>query len=311
VAVAVASSGVSSMTGFARAEGEADGIAWVWEVRSVNSRGGLDLRLRLPPGHDALEAPLRAALAPRCRRGNISGSLSLGRLAPPAIRINRAMLAQVVALLGELAGELRSSAVDVAPPRLDGLVALRGVIETVEDEADSVAEQRRAAFIDGWALALDRLVASRRDEGARLFALLSEQLRELAALVDAAAGSAAAQPAALRARLQALLADLAGLAVPAMPEERVAQELAMLVARADVREELDRLRAHIAQAGELLQRGDAANGSVGRQLDFLCQELNREANTLCSKSASLELTRIGLALKAAIEQFREQVQNLE
>ena len=169
-----------------------------------------------------------------------------------------------------------------------------------------MVEARRAAVLDGWSAALDRLVIARSDEGARLFTVLSPQCGELAALVEAAAGSAAAQPAAIRARLEGLLGELAGLA-PTMPEERVAQELAMLVTRADVREELDRLRAHIAQAGELLGRGDA----VGRQLDFLCQELNREANTLCSKSASLELTRIGLALKAAIEQFREQVQNLE
>ena len=136
--------------------------------------------------------------------------------------------------------------------------------------------------------------------------MLATQRGELAALVEAAAGCAAAQPAAIRARLEALLGELSGLA-PTMPQERVAQELTMLVTRADVREELDRLRAHIAQAGDLLERGDA----IGRQLDFLCQELNREANTLCSKSADIELTRIGLALKAAIEQFREQVQNLE
>jgi len=297
------------MTGFARAEGEADGIAWVWEVRSVNGRG-LDLRLRLPPGFEALEAPARAALARLCRRGSIAATLTLSRLAPPAIRVNRNMLAQIVALLGELAGEM-AGRLDIAPPRLDGLIALRGVIETVEDEPEAVIERRRAALLDGWSVALDRLVAARREEGARLFRLLSAQCGELQALVGAAAGTAAAQPAALRARLEAQLAELAGLA-SGMPEERVAQELALLVVRADVREELDRLGAHIAQASELLQSGGGdAGSSVGRQLDFLCQELNREANTLCSKSADIELTRAGLALKAAIEQFREQVQNLE
>jgi uncharacterized protein (TIGR00255 family) len=288
------------MTGFARAEGEADGISWAWELKSVNSRS-LDLRLRLPPGFDALEPQLRAALAKSCRRGNISANLSVTRLTPPAVRINREMLAQIVGLLNELAAQVQA-----APPRLDGLIGLRGIVETVEDEPETVVEARRAAVLDGWSAALDRLVAARGDEGARLFNVLSSQLLELAGLVEAAAGSAAAQPAAIRERLENLLAELAGLAAT-MPEERVAQELAMLVTRADVREELDRLRAHIAQAGELLRRGDA----VGRQLDFLCQELNREANTLCSKSASLELTRIGLALKAGIEQFREQVQNLE
>jgi uncharacterized protein (TIGR00255 family) len=288
------------MTGFARAEGEADGVSWAWELKSVNSRS-LDLRLRLPPGFDPLEPQLRAALAQRVRRGNIAATLAVTRLAPPAIRINREMLAQIVALLDELAGGIVA-----APPRLDGLIGLRGIIETVEDEPESVVETRRAAVLDGWSLALDRLVAARGEEGARLAAMLSAQRSELAALVEAAAGCAAAQPAAIRARLEILLGELAGLA-PTMPQERVAQELTLLVTRGDVREELDRLRAHIAQAGDLLQRGDA----VGRQLDFLCQELNREANTLCAKSADIELTRVGLALKAAIEQFREQVQNLE
>jgi uncharacterized protein (TIGR00255 family) len=300
--------GISSMTGFARAEGEADGISWVWELKSVNSRS-LDLRLRLPPGLDALEAPLRAALARRLRRGSISASLAISRLTPPPLRVNREMLTQVVALLGQLTGELAGK-LEAAPPRLDGLIGLRGIMETVEDEPDAVIAARQAAILDGWSLALDRLAAARGEEGARLAAALSAQRGELAALVEAAAGCAASQPAAIRARLEALLAELAGLA-PNMPEERVAQELALLVSRADVREELDRLRAHIAQAGELLERGDAASGSIGRQLDFLCQELNREANTLCSKSADIELTRIGLALKATIEQFREQVQNLE
>jgi uncharacterized protein (TIGR00255 family) len=288
------------MTGFARTEGEADGISWAWELKSVNSRS-LDLRLRLPPGFDALEPALRASLARLCRRGNVSANLSVNRTVPPTVRINREILAQVIALARDVAAQI-----EAAPPRLDGLIGLRGIVETVEDEAEPVVETRRAAVMDGWEQALRRLVAARAEEGARLSAVLSTQRAELAALVGAAAGCAAAQGPAIRARLEALLAELAGLA-PTIPEERVAQELAMLVTRADVREELDRLRAHIAQAGELLENG----GAVGRQLDFLCQELNREANTLCSKSASLELTRIGLALKAAIEQFREQVQNLE
>jgi uncharacterized protein (TIGR00255 family) len=288
------------MTGFARAEGEADGISWIWEVKSVNGRA-LELRLRLPAGFEPIEPQLRAALAQHCRRGNIAANLAVTRLTPPAIRINRAMLAQIVALLRELSGEI-----DAAPPRLDGLVGMRGVIETVEDDPDDIVEARRAAVLAGWSVTLDRLATARSEEGARLAAILADQRGALASLVEAASGCAAAQPAAIRARLEALLAELSGLA-PAMPEERVAQELAMLVSRADVREELDRLRAHLAQVGDLFERGEA----IGRQLDFLCQELNREANTLCSKSADIELTRIGLSLKAAIEQFREQVQNLE
>ena len=300
--------GVSSMTGFARSEGEADGISWIWEVRSVNGRS-LELRLRLPPGFEPLEPRLRAALSQRCRRGNIAATLSVTRLSPPAIRINRAILAQIVALSRELAAEIAAETagtISVAPPRLDGLIGMRGVIETVEEDPEDIVEARRAAVLASWSVALDRLAAARNQEGARLAALLTDQRAGLAAQVDSAAASAAAQPAAIRARLEALLGELSGLAA-GIPEERVAQELAMLVTRSDVREELDRLRAHIAQAGELLDRGDA----IGRQLDFLCQELNREANTLCSKSADIELTRIGLSLKAAIEQFREQVQNLE
>jgi uncharacterized protein (TIGR00255 family) len=288
------------MTGFARAEGEAEGISWIWELKSVNGRA-LDLRLRLAPGFDLLEPQLRAALTQRCRRGNVAANLTVNRLQPPAIRVNREMLAQLLGLMRELAGEI-----ETAPPRLDGLLGIRGVVETGDEDPEPVVAARRAAVLDGWSLALDRLAASRAEEGSRLSALLSAQRAELTVLIEAAAASAAAQPAAIRARLETLLGELAGLA-PTMPDERVTQELAMLVSRSDVREELDRLRAHIAQAGDLLERGEA----VGRQLDFLCQELNREANTLCSKSADIELTRIGLALKAAIEQFREQVQNVE
>jgi len=292
--------GVSSMTGFARVEGEAAGISWAWELKSVNGRS-LDLRLRLPPGYDGLEASLRAALGGRLRRGSISASLTISRVAPPTIRINREMLGQVIALIGELTAE-----VEAAPPRLDGLLGLRGIIETGEDDPEEIVEARRAMLVEAWGVALDRLVTARSEEGARLDAVLSAQLAELAELVAAASASAAAQPAALRARLEQSLTALGDLA-PGMPQERVAQELALLVSRGDIREELDRLRAHIAQAGDLLGKGEA----VGRQLDFLCQELNREANTLCSKSADIALTRIGLSLKVAVEQFREQVQNLE
>ena len=291
---------VSSMTGFARVDGEAAGVIWAWELRSVNGRS-LDLRLRLPPGYDGLEAALRAELAGRVRRGSISANLAVSRVAPPTIRINREMLSRVLALVGELAAE-----VEAAPPRLDGLIGLRGIIEVVEDEPEEVVDARRGALIEGWRAALDRLVASRGEEGARLEAVLAAQLAELAELVAAASACAAAQPAALRARLEQSLAALDDL-VPGMPQDRVAQELALLVSRGDIREELDRLRAHIAQAGELLKKGEG----VGRQLDFLCQELNREANTLCSKSADIALTRVGLSLKVAVEQFREQVQNLE
>src|SRR5712691_6397402 len=214
------------MTGFARAEGEADGVSWAWELKSVNSRS-LDLRLRLPPGFDPLEPQLRAGLARRVRRGNIAATLAVTRLVPPAIRINREMLAQIVGLLNELAGD-----VEAAPPRLDGLIGLRGVIETVEDEPASVVEARHAAVLDGWSLALDRLVTARNEEGARLAAMLAEQRGELAALVEAAAGCAEAQPAAIRGRLETLLGELEGLA-PTMPQEREGEEGTMMETRED------------------------------------------------------------------------------
>ena len=240
-------------------------------------------------------------LAQRIRRGNISAVLAITRNAPAAVRINRDALAQLVSLMNEIADE-----VDAAPPRLDGLLALRGVVETVEDDEEAVLEGRRSAVLDSWESALGRLAVARAEEGARLALLLGDQLEEMAVLVRAAGDCAAAQPETIRERLKTMLASLADL-VPGLPEDRVAQEMALLIARSDVREEIERLRAHLEQAGDLLQQGEA----VGRRLDFLCQELNREANTLCSKSADIELTRIGLSLKAAVEQFREQVQNIE
>jgi uncharacterized protein (TIGR00255 family) len=290
------------MTGFARAEGRYGELAFAWELKSVNGKG-LELRFRLPPGYDALEAPLRAALAQRFKRGNIAASLGVVRsMAAAPLRINREALAEIVAAMNEL-----SAAVHAAPPRLDGLLALRGVIdssEAEEDEADR--EARNAAVLAVWNEVLDALAAMRESEGARLAAVLRERLDEIARLVEAAEKTAGAQPDAIRARLRTLVATLLE-ASPALPEDRLAQEAALLVARADIREELDRLHAHVGAAHALMK--EAVN--IGRRFDFLCQELNREANTLCSKSADLELTRIGLALKAAIEQLREQVQNIE
>jgi uncharacterized protein (TIGR00255 family) len=289
------------MTGFARAQGAAHGIVWVWEIKSVNGRA-LDLRVRLSPGFDSLEPELRGSLSRRFHRGNFTANLGVVRTAPPILRVNREALAQLVGLVNELTGQI-----EAAPPRLDGLLALRGVIETVDDEDDAVIEARRAEILSSWAGALDRLAAAREEEGERVSVLLRAQLDEMATLTTCAADCAGAQPAAIHERLLTALANLLGPGVPALPEERLAQEVALLAARADIREEIGRLRAHIDQAGDLLDDGEA----VGRRLDFLCQELNREANTLCSKSADIELTRTGLALKAVIEQFREQVQNIE
>jgi len=293
---------VASMTGFAREEGEGEGLAWSWELKSVNGKS-LDLRFRLPSGFDALELPLRTLIGERLKRGSVSVTLTAARAgAGAALQVNRAVLDQVLALSRELGKKIKA-----APPSIDGLLALRGVLESGEEIPDAATRERRQArLVAGCRKAIDALEKMRRAEGTRLGAVLSERLKEIASLVAAAERSAAAQPKAIRARLRSQVDALKD-AVPSIPEERLAQEAALLVARGDIREELDRLTAHMAAARELLAEG----GAVGRRLDFLCQELNREANTLCSKSADVELTRIGLELKAGIEQLREQVQNIE
>jgi uncharacterized protein (TIGR00255 family) len=294
---------VVSMTGFARTEGRDDRIAWAWEVKGVNGKS-FEPRFRFPPGYDGLEPRLRASLGQRVRRGNVSVSLSVIRLAGGGgvLRVNREALAQVLEAARMLAREF-----DAAPPRIDGLLALRGVLETgEEDDIAEERERREAAMLNAWDDALAAFVEARAAEGARLWPVLTARLEEIERLTREAEASAAAQPEALKARLRAMVDALLE-AMPSLPEERLVQEAALLVARADVREELDRLQAHVAAARSLL----ADPAAIGRRFDFLCQEFNREANTLCSKSADLDLTRIGLALKAAIEQLREQVQNIE
>ncbi|MGO8919104.1 MAG: YicC/YloC family endoribonuclease [Stellaceae bacterium] len=293
---------VSSMTGFARADGHEDGVSWTWEVKSVNSKS-LDLRFRLPPGFEALELPLRTGIAQRLKRGAVSVTLGLIRAAAGGgLRVNREALALVVALAQELVAQGKA-----APPRADGLLGLRGVLESGEETEDEARRERRqAGLLQSFDTALRALAAARAAEGERLIPALEARLAEIAQLVAAAEDSAAAQPQALKARLAEMMAELLD-ASPALSPERLAQEVALLVAKGDIREELDRLSAHIVAAQELLAEG----GAVGRRFDFLCQEFNREANTLCSKSADVALTRVGLALKAAIEQLREQEQNLE
>jgi uncharacterized protein (TIGR00255 family) len=290
------------MTGFSRAEGHDEGMSWAWEIKSVNSKS-LDLRFRLPPGLDALELSLRGAIAQRLKRGAVGVTLTMTRSAGSGgLRVNREALAQVAALAQDLVHQGRAVA-----PRADGLLALRGVLESGEEAEDEGRRARRdAKLLATWTEALDQLVAMRLAEGARLIPVLRSRLAEIAQLVAAAEDHAAAQPQAIKARLREMVAALLE-ASPALPAERLAQEAALLVAKADIREELDRLSAHIIAAQELLAEG----GAIGRRFDFLCQEFNREANTLCAKSAEVALTRVGLGLKAAVEQLREQVQNLE
>jgi uncharacterized protein (TIGR00255 family) len=293
----------ASMTGFAESTGGHDGLRWRWEAKSVNGRS-LDMRLRTPPGYDGLEAPARQLAGTRFLRGAFQISLIVEQ--PETARglsVDAAALASAVKIAREIAEQT-----GLAPARVDGLLALKGII--VADEAaaplDAVARALRdAAILQSLAEAFDRLVAQRCSEGAKLAALMTAQMDEIAKLVDEAGRLAAAQPAALRARLTAQVKEL--LDAGSVSEERLAQEVALLAVKADIREELDRLTAHVQDARGLIQDGKG----VGRKLDFLAQEFNREANTLCSKSSDITLTRTGLALKAVIDQFREQSQNVE
>jgi uncharacterized protein (TIGR00255 family) len=290
------------MTGFARRDGGDEAASWTWEVKSVNGRS-LDVRARLPLGYESLDPVVRGAVAAACTRGNLQVNLALKRgTAPVKLQVNEELLQQVLDLMSEL--ESRTAA---APPRLDGLLALRGVLEAVEEEDSAERQAQRLAVLEqDLKAALAALVAMRAAEGARLLQLAGGHLDEIERLAGAARRCAATQPDTLRQRFHEQLALILD-ENTGVSEDRLAQELAILAGKADVREELDRLDAHVEAARDLLGQG----GAVGRKLDFLCQEFNREANTLCSKSADVELTRIGLDLKSSIEQLREQIQNIE
>ena len=293
----------ASMTGFAECAGSHEGLRWRWEAKSVNSRS-LDLRLRIPPGYDGLEPPARRLAGERFLRGALQISLTVEPAeSARGLTVDAAALASAVKIAREVAAET-----GLAPARVDGLLALKGVI--VADEVSLPLDplqraHRDAALLESLANAFDRLVRERGNEGAKLAALLSAQIGEVERLVGEASQLAAAQPQALQARLQTQLKEL--LDTASVSEDRLAQEVALLAVKADVREELDRLGAHVQDARALIGSGKG----VGRKLDFLAQEFNREANTLCSKSADIALTRAGLALKAQIDQFREQAQNVE
>lgn len=290
------------MTGFARQDGGDAVMTWAWEAKSVNSKS-LDLRVRLPSGFERLEPVIRALVPKHCARGNLQIALSIDSSArPQRAQINRALLDELVAIARDLENEDRAG-----PATADGLLAVRGVVEVIDEREDpDVVAARDKAVTDDLEKLLAALAEARRAEGSRLSEILVQQRDRLDELVAAARDLAALQPDRLTATLTAQLEELIA-ALPALPEERVAQEAALLITKADIREELDRFDSHLAAVKELLGQG----GAVGRRLDFLCQELNREANTICSKSPDVALTRIGLDMKAAIEQFREQVQNIE
>ena len=297
---------IASMTGYARAQGADDRRRWVWEARSVNGRN-LEIRCRVPQGFERLENPARTAVGGRLKRGNVSLTLTLTseRQSSP-LRINRALLTELATLV-----EVVRKSTGAAAPSADGLLRVRGVIE--EEEEDGQTEEQLAILDKALTATLDEvlkaLVAARAAEGKALAKVIDGHVGEIESLCKRAAERALAQIGTVRARFESQLAELMG-RVPQLSEERFAQEVALLVGKADVREELDRLAAHIAQARTLLAEARVDN-PVGRKFDFLCQEFNREANTLCSKSADIELTRIGIDLKGAVERMREQVQNVE
>jgi len=291
---------ISGMTGFGRAEGAEGDWSWSVEARSVNGRN-LEVRFRGPPGFDALERHAKAAAQARLSRGQVTLGVQAVRatLGAAALRVNQDILARYLTLANQLAEE------GATPPSADGLLSLRGVLEAPEEvddpEVRAAAEAAMAAAID---LALDALKISRDREGAQLLPVIADFIDRIEALVALAEGEAAAQSDAIRERFARRMTELA----PDAPglADRIYLEAASLATKADVREELDRLTAHVASARALLQQPPA-----GRKLDFLMQEFMREANTLCSKSATTALTGIGLELKAVIEQLREQVQNVE
>lgn len=292
---------LKSMTGFARLDGSAAGNRFAWELRSVNGRG-LDLRLRLPPGFDAVEMAVRRKASEVLSRGNVSINLTVTReTSVQTFRIDENLLAALIDTARRYSGTP-----GVREASLDGLLAVRGVVEVVEAAPDEeTAKAFEGVLIDAFTKVLTDFQASRAGEGVALSRILAEQIDEVGRLVAEAEALPARTPEAIRDRLEEQLAVL--LAREDIDPQRLHVEAALIATRADVREEIDRLKAHITQARELL----ASDAAVGRRLDFLAQEFNRESNTLCSKSNDTALTRIGLALKAVVDQFKEQVQNVE
>ena len=293
---------LSSMTGFARSHGASGPYTFEWELKSVNAKG-LDLRLRLPQGWDELEAFAKKRAGEILSRGTVYASLNVKRTSSAStVRVNEEVLASIVKVAGALAGKLEAVA-----PSIDGLLAIKGVIEIVEPESDEaedkVARDAAAAAFDQ---ALRDLVDMRRREGVSLGQILSQRIDEIERLAGRAEAAPGRKPDAIRARLAEQVAALLESSDRFDPD-RLNQEALLVATKADIREELDRIASHVSQAREMIARG----GPVGRRLDFLAQEFHREVNTCCSKSNDIELTNTGLELKSVVEQFREQVQNLE
>ena len=290
------------MTGFARSDGRHSQHTWHWEVRTVNGRG-LDVRLRMPPGYDSVEQAVRDACKKRLARGNCSLTLTVKRdSGETAARLNEDVFKQVIKAV-----EQARSMVDAAPPTLDGLLSMRGVIEFTEEEEDEDEKKARMeAVLADFGHVIDNLIEARSAEGEHLAREITGQVDEVEVLVGTIEKSPTREADAIRGRLQEQIERLLG-ETSKLDEQRLHQEAVLMAAKADVEEELARLRAHIAAARDLI----ASDQPVGRKFDFLTQEFNREANTICSKSNAPDITTAGLALKAVIDRMREQVQNIE
>ena len=293
---------LSSMTGFARSNGASGPYAFEWELKSVNAKG-FDLRMRLPPGWDDLEAFAKKRAGEVLSRGTVYANLNVKRTnAASTVRVNEEVLASIVKIAGMLAGKI-----DAVAPSIDGLLCIKGVIEVVEPESDETEDNAaKAAAAAAFEQALADLVEMRQREGVALGAILSQRMNEIERLATKAEAAPGRRPDAIKARLAEQIAALLE-STDRFDLDRLNQEALLIAAKADIREELDRIASHIAQAREMIARG----GPVGRRLDFLAQEFNREVNTCCAKSNDVELTNTGLEMKNVVEQFREQVQNLE
>src|SRR5580704_9670778 len=293
---------LSSMTGFARSHGASGPYTFEWELKSVNAKG-FDLRMRLPPGWDEIEALAKKRAGELLSRGTVYANLNVKRAnAGSVIRINEDVLASIVTVAGQLAGRI-----DAVAPSIDGLLSIKGVIEVVEPESNEAEDKAaKAAAAAAFEQALADLVEMRQREGVTLGQILSQRMDEVEQLAKKAEAAPGRKPDAIKARLAEQIAVLLESSDRFDPD-RLNQEALLIATKADIREELDRIASHIAQAREMIGKG----GPVGRRLDFLAQEFNREVNTCCSKSNDLELTNIGLEMKNVVEQFREQVQNLE
>jgi len=293
-----------SMTGFASGQGEALGLGWSWDLRSVNARG-LDIRVRVPDWIDGLEQALRTRITKTLARGSVTVSLRLASNGADAAQdLNEAQLDRVLRAMLRIESEAMMRGLSLTASSAADLIALRGVMDVPQQQSDPAAV--RATLLIDFEPVLASFVASRRSEGAALVDVLTSQLDQITDLVTRSAKVAETRKDEQAERMRAALARVME-TQDSVDEQRVAQELALIAVKADVTEEIDRLRAHVEAARALLQ----TEGAVGRKLDFLMQEFNREANTLCSKAQSAPLTAVGLELKSVIEQMREQVQNVE